>query len=71
MSVHGMPLMPSSQMLLLLIAIVGLTCVGAGLVLIVLGIGLLMRKPESEEANPRSSAPNHHFYDSAPTDPRA
>ena len=65
-----MPLMPSSQMLLLLIAITGLTCVGGGLVLIVLGVGLLMRKPESEETSSRSPSPNHHFYDSAPTDPR-
>lgn len=65
-----MPLMLSSQTLLLLIALTGLTCIGAGLVLIVLGVGLLMRKPEAEQANPGVTSANPQFYDSAPTDPR-
>ena len=62
--------MPSSQMLLLLIALTGLTCVGMGLVLIVLGVGMLMRKPPPEETNTGFNPSASSFYDEAPTDPR-
>jgi hypothetical protein len=65
-----MPIMPSSQILLLMIALTGLTCLGAGLVLIVMGVGLLMRKPTQETAHEGHPPAGEHFYDSAPTDPR-
>ena len=61
--------MPSSQILLLTIALTGLMCLGAGLVLIVMGIGLLMRTPDAEETKAQQPS-GESFYDSAPTDPR-
>lgn len=62
--------MPSSQILLLTIALTGLMCLGAGLVLIVMGIGLLMRTPEAEADTQGPQPSGESFYDSAPTDPR-
>ena len=62
--------MPSSQILLMMTALTGVTCLGAGLVLIVTGIALLIRKPAEDAADAGQVQRSKHYYDSAPTDPR-